>query len=208
MMYRRTQKKEKKKMNYWKWAFVVLLALVLGTLLFLFHQATTTTSAQRQVAQQNFDNSKYTTINVRMNKEQLNAAINHYLVQQQKKKQIKYFFNVGNSVALVGTTKVLGQNVSFSLYTDPTVTSSGNILLHAKSVAIGSLSAPPSFILNYVKNNYNLGKWTTINSKSKTIRINLNDMSLKQGIRIRAQKIDLSKDDFRFQVDIPLEQTK
>ncbi|MCP9327851.1 YpmS family protein [Liquorilactobacillus satsumensis] len=204
MIRKRTHAPDKQRPNYWKWAFGLLLALVLGSGLFLVHQATTTTTVQKQVTTQKLT-GRFTTLNVRMNKEQLNGVVNHYLTQQQKGKKIKYFFNVGQSVALVGTTKILGQNVSFSLYTRPTVTAGGNIVLHAKSVAIGSLNVPPSFILNYVKNNYNLGKWMTINSRAKTIMLHLSEVSLKQGVRIRAQKIDLQKDDFRFRVDIPLE---
>ncbi|KRM96328.1 hypothetical protein FC19_GL000615 [Liquorilactobacillus aquaticus DSM 21051] len=205
-MKRSVNDKQKKKVNIWKWAFIVLAAFLVGCTLFVFKQATKQNTVQRDVvtATKN-SSSNHTSINVSMNKKQLNGTINYYLKQQQKGQKIKYRFYVGDAAILMGTTKILGQNVSFSLYTMPTVTKDGNIRLHAESVAIGSLSAPTSFILNYVRNNYNLGSGITINSKQKTITLNLSKMTNKQKITVRAQKIDLKNDDFRFKVDVPLE---
>ena len=49
----------------------------------------------------------------------------------------------------------------------PQLDDSGNLVLKTKSVAIGSLNAPPSFVLGYIKNNYDLGKWAKINASKK-----------------------------------------
>lgn len=197
--------KQKKKINYWKWACIVLIAFLASFALFIFKQTTTQSPVQRNVSKAADEvTSNHTSIDVRMNKKQLNGTINYYL-KQQKGQKIKYRFYVGDAAILMGTTKILGQNVSFSLYTEPTVTSEGNIRLHAKSVAIGSLSAPTSFILSYVRNNYSLGNGVTINSKKETITLNLSKLTNKQKITVKAQKIDLKKDDFRFKVDVPLD---
>ncbi|KRL01214.1 YpmS family protein [Liquorilactobacillus capillatus] len=202
-----SKQEQKKKINLWKWLCIVLVAFIAGTTLFIAKQVTMQSPGQKEVKQAVQRNqSDHTSIGVTMNKKQLNGTINYYLKQQQKDQQIKYRFYVGDAAILMGTTKILGQSVSFSLYTEPTVTDNGNIRLRAKSVAIGSLSAPPSFILNYVKNNYKLGNGITINSKEKTITLNLSELTNKQRITVKAQKIDLKKDDFRFKVDVPLEQ--
>ena len=205
-MKRSVNDKQRKKVNVWKWAFIVLAAFLVGFTLFIFKQATTQNTVQKDVSSTAKSNSSnHTSVNVSMDKKQLNGTINYYLKQQQKGQKIKYRFYVGNAAILMGTTKILGQNVSFSLYTTPTVTKDGNIRLYAKSVAIGSLNAPTSFILSYVKNNYSLGNGITINSKKETITLNLSKMTNKQKITVKAQKIDLKNDDFRFKVDIPLE---
>lgn len=196
--------KKVKKHNYWKWAFIILLALILGSSLFLVQQLTGKNIEQQQVAQATKSLGKHTSVDVQLNKKQLNAAINYYLTRQQKNKKLKYKFYVGQAAILVGTTKILGENVSFSLYTEPTVTPNGNILLYAKSVAIGTLNAPPGFILNYIKNNYRLGKWVTIDSKAKTIRLNLSQIKGFHGVTVRAKKIDLINNKFLFKVNIPL----
>jgi uncharacterized protein YpmS len=203
---RSDRKKNKviKKHNYWKWAFIILLALMLGSSLFFVQQLTSQNVAEQQVSQATKSLGKHTSINVQMNKRQLNAAMNYYLKRQQRHKKVKYKFYVDQAAILVGTTEILGQNVSFSLYTEPTVTSKGNILLHAKSVAIGTLSAPPKFILNYIQKNYQLGKWVTIDSQKETIRLNLSRIKGFHGITVKAQKIDLTNNIFRFKVNVPL----
>ena len=193
-----------KKRNSWKTSFIILLALVLGSSLFLVQQLTGQNVAEQQVSQATKNLGKHTSIDVQMNKQQLNAAMNYYLKRQQRHKKVKYKFYVDQAAILVGTTKILGQNVSFSLYTEPSVTAKGNILLHAKSVAIGTLSAPPQFILNYIQKNYRLGKWVTIDSRQKTIRLNLSRIKGFHGITVKAQKIDLTNNIFRFKVNVPL----
>ena len=105
----------------------------------------------------------------------------------------------------MGTTKILGAKVSFTLYTKPALDSDGNIVLNAKSVAIGSLNAPPGFVLGYVKNNYDLGRWAKIDSKRSKITLDLNQLTKKQGIKVRGESLNLQNDDIRFNVSIPLD---
>lgn len=196
--------KNKVKINYWKWAFVVLAAIILGTSLFVYKQVTTQSVQQKEVVKKTAKTGKYTTINVQMNRKQLNGTINYYLKKQQQN-NIKYRFFVSKSVAIMmGTTQILGQSVSFSLYTTPKVTEDGNIVLLAKGVGIGSLNAPPSFILNYVKKNYKLNKGITIDTKNDRIGLNLNKFATAKGISIKAKKLDLKNNSFRFNLSIPL----
>ena len=140
-----------------------------------------------------------------MNKDQLEAAINYYLKKNQTKNSIRYRFLLDKSAILMGTTKILGAKVSFTLYTKPALDSDGNIVLNAKSVAIGSLNAPPGFVLGYVKNNYDLGRWAKIDSKKSKITLDLNQLTKKQGIKVRGESLNLQTDDIRFNVSIPLD---
>ena len=107
----------------------------------------------------------------------------------------------------MGTTKILGKDVSFTLYATPQLDDSGNLELKTKSVAIGSLNVPPSFVLGYIKNNYDLGKWAKINASKATITLDLNQLTKKQGIKIQGEKFDLKQDDLQFKVAFPLSNT-
>lgn len=196
------------KQNPWKWAFVILLGLVLGFIVFVWFQVTTPSSDQKQIATQTTQKQgQYANVNVVLNKEQLSAAVNYYLQQNQKKGAIKYRFVLDKSAILMGTTKILGKDVSFTLYATPQLDDSGNLELKTKSVAIGSLNAPPSFVLGYIKNNYDLGKWAKINASKATITLDLNQLTKKQGIKIQGEKFDLKQDDLQFKVAFPLSNT-
>ena len=199
----------KKQSDPWKWAFAILLGLVLGFIVFVWFQVTTPSSDQKQIATQTTQKQgQYANVNVVLNKEQLSAAVNYYLQQNQKKGAIKYRFVLDKSAILMGTTKILGKDVSFTLYATPQLDDSGNLVLKTKSVAIGSLNAPPSFVLGYIKNNYDLGKWAKINASKATITLDLNQLTKKQGIKIQGEKFDLKQDDLQFKVAFPLSNTK
>lgn len=198
----------KKQADPWKWAFAILLGLVLGFIVFVWVQVTTPSSDQKQIATQTTQKQgQYANVNVVLNKEQLSAAVNYYLQQNQKKGSIKYRFVLDRSAILMGTTKILGKDVSFTLYATPRLDDSGNLELKTKSVAIGSLNAPPSFVLGYIKNNYDLGKWAKINASKATITLDLNQLTKKQGIKIQGEKFDLNQDDLQFKVAFPLSNT-
>ncbi len=198
----------KKQSDPWKWAFAILLGLVLGFIVFVWFQVTTPSSDQKQIATQTTQKQgQYANVNVVLNKEQLSAAVNYYLQQNQKKGEIKYRFVLDKSAILMGTTKILGKDVSFTLYATPQLDDSGNLVLKTKSVAIGSLNAPPSFVLGYIKNNYDLGKWAKINASKATITLDLNQLTKKQGIKIQGEKFDLKQDDLQFKVAFPLSNT-
>ena len=198
----------KKQSDPWKGAFAILLGLVLGFIVFVWFQVTTPSSDQKQIATQTTQKQgQYANVNVVLNKEQLSAAVNYYLQQNQKKGAIKYRFVLDKSAILMGTTKILGKDVSFTLYATPQLDDSGNLVLKTKSVAIGSLNAPPSFVLGYIKNNYDLGKWAKINASKATITLDLNQLTKKQGIKIQGEKFDLKQDDLQFKVAFPLSNT-
>lgn len=197
--------KTKKNINAWKIAFIVLLSLLIGTALYLSIGAMNQSKDQKAlITQTNSKSTKRTNLNVEMNKDQLNGTINYYLKSIQKGQSIKYRFLVDKSAILMGTTKVLGQDVSFTLYSDPIVTSSGDIVLKAKSVAVGALPVPKKFIMNYVKKAYDLPSWITIDSKNQTIVLNLKKLDIENGIQASATKIDLKTNVFKFNVSIPL----
>lgn len=203
--HKRKTVKLTKPANPWKWAFAILLGLVIAFFMFVFVKVTTPSVDQNRIVEKTEASAdKYADLSVSMNKDQLEAAINYYLKKSnQKFDQVSFLLD--KSAILMGTTKILGAKVSFTLYTKPALDSDGNIVLNAKSVAIGSLNAPPSFVLGYVKNNYDLGRWAKIDSKRSKITLDLNQLTKKQGIKVRGESLNLQTDDIRFNVSIPLD---
>ena len=90
-----------KQINYWKWAFAILLALVIATVLFIGHKLTTPSVDQTRISQQTKKVDKNVDLDVSMNKQQLSAMINYYLRKSQKKSKIKYRFILDKSASSV-----------------------------------------------------------------------------------------------------------
>lgn len=144
-----------------------------------------------------------------MNRKQLNALASYYLNDLQKGQDMKYRFVVRSTGAyLLGTTQVLGQNVSFVITMQPSVIDNGNISLKATNLSVGTMSLPISFVINYINNNYKTPKWVKLNAKKKTIDLYLNKLVGKHDVRYSVDKLDLKNNQFKFEMHIPKLVTK
>lgn len=99
---------EEKKVNYWKWAFFVLVGILFISGCYLATKVTSQTKEQTNIVKVSDKNSKqkYTSVDVTLDKKQANATINYYLRKNQKKGKIKYRFLVDKSAIMMGTTKI------------------------------------------------------------------------------------------------------
>lgn len=58
--------------------------------------------------------------------------------------------------------------------------------------------------MNYAAKNYKFPEWIRLDSKKKTITLDLNNMNKSKGLSYKAKKIDMTGDgQFAFQVNIP-----
>ncbi|GAX01962.1 YpmS family protein [Secundilactobacillus silagei] len=192
----------KKSSNPWKWAFIVLVALLLigaGTTAVKLFSApknnTTQTSAPATAA--NF--------NVKLDKKQFNAMAAYYLgqFQNESKQKVDYQFEVHNDAVLTGQTKLLGLPVNFGLSLTPKVLANGNVQLTAKKLAVGQLNVPVSAVLGYIRSQYNVPSWIELDVHQKTITMNLKKFRTN-GVQYRAEKIDMNgAGQFEFKVLVP-----
>lgn len=195
------QRKSPKKHNWWKWAFLLLLFLVIASCGYVYSRAVAPVSEPQQTS------SLAKTANsfeVTLNRQQVNALSSNYLDRLQKGQEIKYRFVVGKQYAtVIGSTRFLGAKVQFAMNFIPTRLSDGNILLKAKGLAIGRLNLPIKFVMGYIKKNYQLPKWVYVNQKRKTVLLDLNKYSRQHSLHYSAKKIDIANGDFRFLISIP-----
>nr|WP_321314514.1 YpmS family protein [uncultured Ligilactobacillus sp.] len=198
------KKEQDKQFNLWKFAFFALLIVVLGLIIFIGVKISLPNSEQESANTQIEKIEKSAaSVDVTMNKEDFSSAINYFLSKEQKKSGIKYRFILNKSAILMGTTKVLGKKITFSVYATPSINKDGNIVLKIKSIAVGSLSTPSSFILNYIKNNYNLKGIVQINAKENKIILRLDQLTSKNDLKVKATKMDLKQNEIKFKVLIP-----
>lgn len=199
-MRNRTESKKKSR-NIWKYAFFVLLILLIAMGVYVGRQvstpvAQTVPSSTVVKSNKNFD--------VSLNKTQLNSLASFYLKKIQKDQKMKYKFSIKYQAILGGSTKVLGVNVNFALALKPVLLKNGNVRLDAKSLSVGSLRLPISFVMNYAAKNYKLPDWIALNSKKKTITMDLRHMGGNDSLSYKAKTINMKGDGrFTFQVNIP-----
>ncbi|WP_412990277.1 YpmS family protein [Pediococcus siamensis] len=197
-MQTKQQPIQKKRPNLWKWAFIALLACLVALGIFFHTRIANTPIPKNQTTASATPASSF---DVTLNRKQLNALMAAYLKPYQTNKNFSYQLKVNKQVLLIGKVKVLGSNVNYALSLEPRVTSSGNIVLSAKHLAVGALSISPKMVLAYIGANYNLPKWITI--KGKVITLNLQKIKTPNGIYFKAKKLDIPDNKFVFSVNIP-----
>lgn len=191
-----------KTINPWKLAFLGLIGVLVGFLLFIGIRAT-------QVREPDFDSSKIAkrsgnpVLTIQSNKQQINELIAFYLDDFQKNSDVTYDFYLENEAMLAGNFKILGHPIQFNLYFDPYVMDNGNVQLKAKSLSIGTLGLPIRDILGFVQRDYNLPDWVEVMPEDKYILLRLDKFQMQNGLFIRADKINLIDDDIRVSIYLP-----
>ena len=192
---------EEKKINWWKWAFFCLVALIVISCGVVLNKATAPTPATTTSKAVKPSDSSVT---VELNKKQVNALAANYLNQFLKGQKIRYDFIVGDQYAtFTGNTKFLGAKVRFAINFIPERLDNGNVLLRAKGLSVGRLNIPIKFVMGYIAKNYNIPKWVTINPQKKTVLLDLNRYSKHRSLKYSAQEINMQEGRFKFLITVP-----
>ncbi|GMA69141.1 hypothetical protein GCM10025879_03870 [Leuconostoc litchii] len=182
-----------KKLPIWFWLFWgLVLLLVIGSL-YLFNDATGPVKIKDNVSKIKKSDA---TFDVTLNKKQINALAAHYLNDSNNS---GYTFKIDDQVMMYGSTKFLGQKFNFGMALEPELTTNGNIILNAKSLAIGNLSLPIKTVMSYVRSSYDAPDYVTIVPKKKQIFIDMSKLPTTQGIRFKAKVVNMDSDEFIFQ---------
>lgn len=209
MQTRQDLKKEqvspKRTINYWKYSFIVLLALVIGTLGFIAYNVSAPQTKQVQTEKMIKAGS---TFDIQMHKKQINSVVAYYLENYLENSKVKYNFTLDQQAILSGQFKFLGFPVEFNLFFKPYVLENGDIQLRAKQLAVGQLKVPMSFVFNYIQRQYKFPKWVVLNAHKSRITLRLNEFKLANGMQVKARHIDLKNDKIDLSVYVPLKNKK
>ncbi|MDT1997375.1 hypothetical protein CKN82_09850 [Carnobacterium divergens] len=198
------RKQFKRPINPWKWAFLILIAILLGIGIWggtkIFVPVNTVTE------QKKVQKTEDVSFEVSTHKKEVNEIVAHGIDRFIEKGDIQYQLVFNEQAEVIGTFKLFNHDVHFYLYLDPFVMENGNVQLKATNLSIGKLNLPIGYVMNLISKQYNLPKWVQIDSKKQLIVLNLDEYKLENGLKIKAKKFDLKNDDIRFSVYLPLEE--
>jgi uncharacterized protein YpmS len=146
----------------------------------------------------------HVSFHVKSNKQDLNKLINHYLEVEAADSPIGYRVILGEEVELYGIFPIFSQELNMKLTFEPEALKNGDLVLKQKSMSIGSLDLPISFVLKFISENYKLPKGVDIRPNDKLIYVNMQQLKLKSDMKIKANKFDLKKDDIAFTILVPV----
>ncbi|MDZ7835506.1 MAG: YpmS family protein [Alkalibacterium sp.] len=203
----RGNRTETRQSSGWKWAFLVLLFINIGALIWLsvqldlFSDSETTQPASEELAVSEDDIN----LEVVTDKEQVDRVVNLFLQEELAERFNGYTVSVSELVELNGALNIFGFDVDFGLHMEPLVMENGNLQLRAERISLGELDLPVGIALNILSQQLELPEWIRIESEQEFILVAFNEFSLENGLQLRMRRIDLEGDDIRLDIILPEE---
>ncbi len=193
---------QKSRLNGWKWAFLVLLSIVIGTIFWFFTQMTPVIIGEPNLKTKTSNDEVMFQVSTK--KDDINQLVASYLKDEKiVKGPVNYQFKLEEQAQLVGTFQLFGKDVQFQLSLEPFVMENGNLQFKATGLSIGKFNLPITFALNQIESQLNIPDWVAIDSEQETLVFNLNEFTLDSGIHFSVDKIDLAENDIRINVYVP-----
>jgi uncharacterized protein YpmS len=189
--------------NKWKTGFFLILGLNLFIVIILLSLIMVPADEKGKI--QSIPDDKSVSFQVKSNKADLNVLINQYIKKEAADSPIDYSVQLQDEVELYGTLQFFSQEVDLKLTFVPEALDNGDLVLKQKSISVGSLPLPVSYVLKFIKDNYKLPKGVDILPNDKMIHVHLQQLKLKSDVKIKANKFDLVKDDIAFTIVVPVE---
>lgn len=191
----------KNKKTIWKWLFLALLAINLGTFAFISSRVF---NARDQQSLRQVSKPKETTevAKITTNRDQLNQLINTYL-QDFQTSDMSYKFYLSNSQAVLEASyQLFGQKIPLYIYFEPLALNDGSVALQVKSVSAGSLNLPTSAVLAYVKSSIKLPAFVEVLPTKDQVILHLPQLTLADNLYLKANQLDLVSGNFTFNLMI------
>jgi uncharacterized protein YpmS len=190
--------------NKWKTGFFLLLGFIVIIVIILLSLIMIPADEKGKM-QQTVPDNKNVSFEVISNKADLNVLINQYIKKEAADSPIEYSVQLQDEVELYGTLQFFSQEVDLKLTFEPEALDNGDLVLKQKSISVGSLHLPVSYVLRFIKENYKLPNGVEIHPNEKTIHVNMQQLELKSDVRIKVQRFNLIKDDIAFTILVPVE---
>ncbi|EKN69483.1 hypothetical protein BABA_08651 [Neobacillus bataviensis LMG 21833] len=191
------------KRNKWKIGFLLLLGINLLIAIIIFSLVISPLDG-KEISKINSPTGDHVSFHVKSNKYDLNRLINHYLKEEAADSPIEYRIILGDEVELYGVLPFFSEKLNLKLTFEPIAQKNGDLVLEQKSMSVGKLHLPISYVLNYISENYKLPKGVEIRPNDHLVYVHMQQLKLKSDLQIKADKFDLKKDDIGFTILVPM----
>lgn len=140
---------------------------------------------------------------IQTNKHDLNQVIIHYVEEQQTNSPFDYQVSLDDYVNFSGTLSVFNQDIEMKVTFEPKALKNGDLILQQRSMAIGRLQLPASYVLKFVDERYQFPEWVDIQPNDETVYLNLQNMKLKSELKVKVNEFDLKNDRILFTLLVP-----
>ena len=191
----------KNKKTIWKWLFLALLAINLGTSAFISSRVFNVRD-QQSLGQGSKPTETTEVAKITTDRNQLNQLINTYL-QDFQTSEMSYKFYLSNSQAVLEASyQLFGQKIPLYIYFEPLALNDGSVALQVKNVSAGTLNLPTSAVLAYVKSSIKLPNFVEVLPTKDKVILHLPQLALADNLYLKANQLDLVSGNFTFNLMI------
>lgn len=186
----------------WKKRFFLLLGLIILFVLVVWIMVNMPIKDKglSPIADEQEENVQF---QIQATKSDLNKIMNHYIEEEGLTSPIAYEVLLNDEVELYGTMKVFTQDIEMKLTFEPEALDNGDVILKQKSISIGQIQLPVSYVLKFIRDQYDFPEWVSIQPNDELIYVSLQRMKLKSDVKVRVNKFDLVNDDIQFSLLVP-----
>lgn len=163
-----------------------------------------TPAKEEKYITEHLNTADYVPFKIQTDKQDLNQVINHYLEKEGLTGAIDYKVILNDEVELYGLIPVFSQDIQLKLTFEPQVLDNGDMVLQQKSISVGQLQLPVSYVLKFIGDKYKLPEGVTIHPNEEKIFVSLQKMKLKSDVKVKVDEFNLRNDDIRFTLLVPV----
>ncbi|MBM7647901.1 uncharacterized protein YpmS [Bacillus ectoiniformans] len=188
--------------RFWKLSFFILLAVNAAIILFLVIGLLSPIEDDPVPKATPVEDA--VEFHVQSNKEDLNRVIKTYIEKEKAGSPVDYNVYLRDKVELYGEVPVFSERLEYKLTFIPKALKNGNVVLEQDDMTIGKIKLPVSYVLKAARDSYNFPEWVKIMPNDKMIYVSLDKMELKSDLKVKADRMDLEKDDIQFTLMVPM----
>ena len=192
---------EKQGINWWKWVFIALVAILLFVVFQLFNAVQPVS-----INEPNQDVISYgdeqMTVTATINRENTEQFMNTFLTATLAEQYSNYYVEVNEQLNIHGDLEIFSFTVPFMLTFDPYVLENGNVQLRADAVQLSSFSLPVGAVMSLLGNQLEVPDFIAIDSDSQIIVLNLNELAEDYNVAVELLRIDLPEDEIEMNLKI------
>lgn len=193
--------KEKTPINWWKWAFLSLISVVILGIVLLVSalQPVTIEEADTETPVEFKDDVSLVSI---ITKEDAVFIMNNSFEAMMTDSQLSYEVVLDDQLEIRSTVNLFNLQIPYTLFFTPYVTENGNLQLRAEAIELASFSLPVSAVLSLLAGELELPFYIGVDSAAKLIVIDFNELSRQQDIGIAMEKIDLENNEIQLKLSV------
>ncbi len=189
-------------MNKWKVAFFFLAGAIIAVVTTIIILAT---SPARDVPLPPVTEAKGSVLLVETTTKDFEKLALKYLREALNTETLPIAINMNDQIQIFSEIIAFGVVVPVQIDFEPVVNENGNLHLKYSKIYVGKFDIKPSMVLKILDETIEFPEWILIRPNEEEIFVDLSQLTVADGSKVRAREIDLRNDRILLEIIVPNE---